>query len=353
MMAARSSRVLLALAAQVLQVDRAVIECPDHHDPHAGHDRRRRVGPVRARRDQADVALALATRPVVCRDGQQPGQFPLAAGVRLHRHLGVARDPGQPFLQLVDERQVAGRALRAARTDGCRRTRAGRRAPSRSSRSASWCTTQAGSCPGRARSPGRTGGAGSAAWPSRSGAPRRRGGAGSAPGGAAPRAARSRRRTPPPGTPNASSTAAQWAAVVVSPHEIPTWSSSTSRRRTPRAAGIVDDGRRPTRRLDHHRVEELAVDQAEAGGLQSQPPARPCAGGRGGRCHAAPRRRGTPRTWRRPPPTGPARCRCWTSPSPGGCAARASAARAGRPGGPPRRSRARPGVRADRARGHP
>ena len=59
---------------------------------------------------------------------------------------------------------------------------------------------RAGSCRGRARSPGRRGGAGSAAWPSRSGAPRRRGGSGSGPGAGAPRAGAAAALAPPTGS---------------------------------------------------------------------------------------------------------------------------------------------------------
>ena len=50
--------VRLALRAQVVEVDRAVVGGLDHDDPHPGHHRGRGVGAVRRRRDQADVAAA-------------------------------------------------------------------------------------------------------------------------------------------------------------------------------------------------------------------------------------------------------------------------------------------------------
>ncbi len=51
----------------------------------------------------------------------------------------------------------------------------------------------------------------------------------------------------------------------------------------------------------------------------------------------SPRGRGRRRTSRRRRRAAPGRCRCWTSPCRGGCAARGSAARGGRPGAPRRR----------------
>ena len=65
--------------------------------------------------------------------------------------------------------------------------------------------------------------------------------------------------------------------------------------------------------------------------------------GRGGRSARGPPARGRRRTSRPSPPAAPAPCRCCSWPSRGGCAARASAARAGRPCGPRRPSRRRPG----------
>ena len=100
--------VRLAALPEVVQVDRPVGGRLDDHDPHPGHHRRRRVGAVRTRRDQADVTLVVARGAVVRADGEQPGELALRPGVRLDRHLCVPGDLGQPVLQGVDQLQVAG-----------------------------------------------------------------------------------------------------------------------------------------------------------------------------------------------------------------------------------------------------
>ena len=64
-------------------------------------------------------------------------------------------------------------------------------------------------------------------------------------------------------------------------------------------------------------------------------------GGCGARSRAGPPARGRRRTSRRRRRAAPGRCRCWTSPCRGGCAARGSGARGGTPDGPPRRRRRR------------
>ncbi len=56
-----------------------------------GHRRARRVGAVRRRRDQHDVALGIAAIAVVGADRHQAGELSLRAGVRLQRHRGKAR----------------------------------------------------------------------------------------------------------------------------------------------------------------------------------------------------------------------------------------------------------------------
>ena len=52
----------LGLGAQVGQIDVALIVAGDDDDPHAGHLRRRRIGAVRGRRNQAHVAMRFAAR---------------------------------------------------------------------------------------------------------------------------------------------------------------------------------------------------------------------------------------------------------------------------------------------------
>ena len=64
----------------------------DDHDLHAGHVRRCRVGAVRGRGNQADVAMLFAARRVIRADDQQAGVFALRAGVRLQRNGREAGD---------------------------------------------------------------------------------------------------------------------------------------------------------------------------------------------------------------------------------------------------------------------
>ena len=77
---------------------------------------------------------------------------------------------------------------------------------------------------------------------------------------------------PAPSTaaPNASSTAATWSAVVVSPHEMPTWSSSTRRSSTPPSRGRRHDVGRAAGCLHHDGVEVRVVHE-----LRTQPAPSP------------------------------------------------------------------------------
>ena len=111
--------VLLALGAQVVEVDAAVVAGLDHDDPHAGHHRGGGVGAVRRGRDQADVALLVAVGHVVGADRQQPGELALRAGVGLDGDPVVAGDLGQPALQLADQVRRS-RAASSAGANGCR-----------------------------------------------------------------------------------------------------------------------------------------------------------------------------------------------------------------------------------------
>ena len=114
-----------AVRAQVVEVDRAVVGRLDDDDAHAGHHGRRGVGAVRARRDQADVALLLAVGVVVAADREQPGQLALRSGVRLDRDLRVAGDLGQPALQLLDQLRRSPSASSTG-ANGCRSAKPGR-----------------------------------------------------------------------------------------------------------------------------------------------------------------------------------------------------------------------------------
>ena len=99
------------------------------------------------RRDQADVALALAVGLVVAADREQAGQLALRAGVRLDRDPVVAGHLGQPRLELVDQPAVAERVLGRGERVQVGEARAGSPAPSRWSRSASSCTSPSGIMP--------------------------------------------------------------------------------------------------------------------------------------------------------------------------------------------------------------
>ena len=119
-------------------------------------------------------------------------------------------------------------------------------------------------------------------------------------------------------------------------------------RRRPRRRPRRPDPARETR----HGVEELLGQRRETAGA-----AAPLASARAWawmrRAIAAQARRAVVHgIHRRPSRRGaPGRCRCWRSPSRGGCAARGSAGRAGMPGRPRRRRRPRRGGRAATARG--
>ena len=236
MMAARRFAVLLALGPQVLEVDRAVVEGRDHHDPHAGHHGGRRVRAVRARRDQAHVALGLAARLVVGPDGQQSGQLALAPGVGLDRDLGVAREVGQPPLEVVDQRQVARRAVqRGERVDvgepgQAHRLHLGGGVELHGARAQRDHAAVEGEVP--VRQPAQV------AQHGRLGVVlREHGVAQDGPPAQERLGQRRRRRRPPPRhlprAEGARGPTATWAAVVVSPHEMPTRSSSTRRSSTP------------------------------------------------------------------------------------------------------------------------
>ena len=157
MIAASRSRCCVDLAVEVGQVDVAVVVAGHHDHPHAGHHGAGRVGAVRARRDQAHVAVGVATGPVVAADRQQPGQLALGPGVGLHAHRVVPGDLGQPRLQVgrparAYPRVCVGRRERVhvGELGPGDRLHLGGRVELHRARA------RAGSCPGPARSPCRT-----------------------------------------------------------------------------------------------------------------------------------------------------------------------------------------------------
>ena len=86
-------------------------------------------------------------------DHQQAGQLALRAGVGLQRDGGKAGDLGQRRFELAADLPGSPRSGRPARTDACARTRASSPGTSRWPRSASSCTSRAGSSRRRGRCP--------------------------------------------------------------------------------------------------------------------------------------------------------------------------------------------------------
>ena len=80
-------------------------------------DRARRVGAVRRRRDQHDVAVRVAAVAVVGADHHQPGELALRAGVRLQRDRREAGDLAERRFELAEDLLVALPPARPARTD--------------------------------------------------------------------------------------------------------------------------------------------------------------------------------------------------------------------------------------------
>ena len=95
------------LGAQVLEVDVALAVARRHHHPQPRHRRARRVGAVRRRRNQDDVALALAGGLLVGADGHQAGELALSAGVGLQRHGREPGDPAERLFQLAEHLRVS------------------------------------------------------------------------------------------------------------------------------------------------------------------------------------------------------------------------------------------------------
>src|SRR5471030_1224271 len=100
-------RVQFGLGFQIGQVDVAAGVAGGDDDLHADHIGRRRVGAVRRRWNQADVAMAFAARFVVSLDDQQAGVLALRTGVGLQRHGRVAGQCAQHLFELGDHFAVA------------------------------------------------------------------------------------------------------------------------------------------------------------------------------------------------------------------------------------------------------
>ncbi|MNZ36292.1 hypothetical protein D3C78_537080 [compost metagenome] len=96
---------------EVIQVDVARLVTLDDHHAHPGHLRRRGIGAVRRRRNQADIAAALLPALMVFADRQQPGVFALGTGVGLHADGIETGDRAQPAFQFLDHQPVPGGLL--------------------------------------------------------------------------------------------------------------------------------------------------------------------------------------------------------------------------------------------------
>ncbi len=78
---------LLGLGAEIIHVDIAARIARNHHDIHAGHRRRGRIGAVRGGGDQAHLAVRLAARRVITPDGKK------ARHIRPARRSSAAATP--------------------------------------------------------------------------------------------------------------------------------------------------------------------------------------------------------------------------------------------------------------------
>ena len=103
----KAVRMLLRLGPQVGHVHVAVDVALHHHHLHAAHLRGSGVGAVRGLGDQADLAVRLAARAMVCPDGEKPGEFTLRAGIRLQADGVVTRALDQHGLERVHQVAIA------------------------------------------------------------------------------------------------------------------------------------------------------------------------------------------------------------------------------------------------------
>ena len=104
-------RVLPSFGAQVGDVNIPLVVRTHHHNAHARHHGARRVGAVRADRNQADVAMHVAAGPMPGADREQAGILALRTGVRLQRHGGEPGDRAEVRLQSLEHLEVPGGLL--------------------------------------------------------------------------------------------------------------------------------------------------------------------------------------------------------------------------------------------------
>ena len=97
------------LGGEIGDIDVAVGVTGDGDDLEAAHRGAGGIGAVRAGRDEADIALTLATRLVVGSDDEEAGVFALGAGVGLERHRGKAGDFAEPGFKVLEKLGVTAR----------------------------------------------------------------------------------------------------------------------------------------------------------------------------------------------------------------------------------------------------
>ncbi len=103
--------VLLCLGAQIRKIDVSLCVAIHHDDVHPGHVGGGRVGPVRRRWNQADVAVWMSAAAMIGTDGEQTRIFSLGAGIGLHRKGVETRDRAQLGGQIGDHFRVAGNLI--------------------------------------------------------------------------------------------------------------------------------------------------------------------------------------------------------------------------------------------------
>ena len=100
-------RMALGLGAQIIDVHVAAFVAGDDDHLHAGHVGRGRIGSVRRCRNEADAAMGGAAAAVIGADGEEPGIFPLRAGIRLQRHRIIAGDRAQTPLEVSEHQPIS------------------------------------------------------------------------------------------------------------------------------------------------------------------------------------------------------------------------------------------------------
>mmetsp|Transcript_2252 Transcript_2252/g.3946 ORF Transcript_2252/g.3946 Transcript_2252/m.3946 type:complete len:278 (-) Transcript_2252:875-1708(-) len=95
--------VLLYFRTQILQINIPLVVVVHHHHLHSCHGRARRIGPVRALGNQADVTMPLSNMLQVILDGEQSCVFASSATVRLGAHGREARDLRQVLVKVLNE----------------------------------------------------------------------------------------------------------------------------------------------------------------------------------------------------------------------------------------------------------